>query len=391
MIESAALLDVATVAPETVPEKITGLDGAELLDEVRASIARYVVLPSDEALTAITLWTVATHGVSVFEHATRLCVHSPVKRCGKSRLLEVIGGLVHKPLPTTNISVAALFRVIDKAEDSPPTLILDEADRFLGSVKKDDDHADLVALLNNGFRRGSPTWRCVGPRQEPTPFENFAFCAAAGIGRLPDTIEDRGINITMRRRLPGEQVHKFRLRSDLPELEALRDRVATWVSDNLKAIEVAAHDESNLPAQIEDRQQDAWEPLIGVAMAAGGQWPHLAQQAALRITRDAQETDSETLDVRLLADIKTVFESMPSSVLFVATTTLLSELHKNEDAPWGEVDFTARRLALRLSKFGLKPTRNTTNTERGYRLADFRDAFTRYVTSEASDPSGNPA
>jgi len=370
--------DDSDYTPEEVPDA-----GAELLDELRSTIGCYVVLPSPEALTAVVLWTAATHAVSVMEHATRLCIHSPVKRCGKSRLLEVIAGLAHSPLETTNISVPALFRVIDKASE-PPTLLLDEADRLLGNARKDDDNADLVAMLNNGFRRGSPTYRCVGPKMVPTAFENFAFAAVAGIGRLPDTIEDRGINVTMRRRLPGEQVDKFRLRTDLPRLHGLRDRLAAWVSGNIGVIEKATTCPGNVPDSLEDRQQDAWEPLYGIAVAAGGAWPGLADSAALKLAREAVDADGEqSLDVRLLGDVRAAFDALPES-LFVLTTTLLIELRKCEESPWSDPDFNSRRLALRLGRFGIRPTYDTTKNHRGYRRSAFKDAFARYVAPTAS-------
>ena len=44
-------------------------------------------------------------------------------------------------------------------------------------------------------------------------YKDFAtFCpkAIAGIGKLPDTIADRAIPITMKRRAPGETVERFR-------------------------------------------------------------------------------------------------------------------------------------------------------------------------------------
>jgi len=365
------------------------VDGAALLDEIRDTVSRYVILPSCAASVAVVLWIFATHAVSRLDHATRLLLHSPVKRCGKSRGMETLAPLVYRSLETTNISVPALFRVIDNAGDQPPTLMLDEADRIFGSAKKDDDAAALVALLNNGFRRGSPTWRCVGPRQVPTPFSNFAFAAIAGIGRLPDTIEDRAINITMRRRLPGERVAKFRLRTDVPLLHALRDRIAAWVAVNLDAIELAILDESNVPPELEDRQQDAWEPLIAVAVVAGGEWPRLAREAALTLTRESADADQDqSLDIRLLGDVRGVFESAPTAG-FISTSTLLSALRKFEDAPWGEFDFGARKVALRLGKFGIKPRRNPAGTERGYYVGDFKDAFARYIPSSLpSEASG---
>jgi hypothetical protein len=358
-------------------------DGQNLLERVRAELTRYVAFPSDHAVSATVLWIAATHAVSAWEHATRLCIHSPVKRCGKSRLLEVIEALVHEPVATTNISVAALFRTIDAGGKRPPTLILDEADRLFGSAKKDEDNADLIALLNNGFRPGRPTIRCVGPLQVPTPFNNFAMAAIAGIGHQPDTIEDRAVNITMRRRLPRQQVAKFRLRTDLPRMHEVREWLIQWAEQNIAELEEPVKD---LPAELEDRAQDAWEPLIAIADLAGGPWPARARTAAKALAGEAADADSaQSLEIRLLADIRAIFDDMPD-VSFMGTSTLLAELRRIEDAPWGAFDFTPRKLALRLAKFDVAPRHNSAKTERGYHLEDFHDAFPRYLPS---DPSAN--
>lgn len=60
--------------------------GSVLLEELHAQIAQFVILPSAEALDAITLWVVATHLQPAWQHAPRLAVVGPAKRCGKSRL-----------------------------------------------------------------------------------------------------------------------------------------------------------------------------------------------------------------------------------------------------------------------------------------------------------------
>ena len=361
---------------------IFGERGEAILHDVHNAIGRFVVLPSADAAIAVTLWVVATHAVQHFEHATRLAIHSPAKRCGKSRLLEVIAALVHEPLTTTNISVPALFRVIDKAGERPPTLILDEADRLLGTKKLDENNADLVAMLNNGFRRGSPTWRCVGPSQVPTAFDNFAMVAAAGIGRLPDTVEDRAVNITMRRRLPNERVSKFRLRTDVPVLNAVRDRAAEWAAANGAAIRAAAQDESSLPPELEDRAQDAWEPLLAIATVAGGDWPQLARTAAVNIAREAAAEDGDmSLDTLLLADIAKAFDVDPAAK-FLSTAAILLELQRDDEAPWADMGYTARRLAMRLGRYGVKPVHNTARTERGYLRSDLESVWTRYLPSQ---------
>ncbi|MFE9925819.1 hypothetical protein ACFYQA_30910, partial [Streptomyces sp. NPDC005774] len=105
------------------------VDGAGLLDEVRATIGRYVVLPSEEALTAVTLRVAASHIQPALQHAPRLAVVGPTKGCGKSRVLDVLHETVHQPMMTVNTSPAVVFRVIGK---NPPTLLVDEADTIFG-------------------------------------------------------------------------------------------------------------------------------------------------------------------------------------------------------------------------------------------------------------------
>lgn len=138
-------------------------EGAELLSELRAAVSRYVVLPSDEALTAVTLWVASTHLQPVLQHAPRLAIVGPTKGCGKSRLLDVITETVHRPMITVNTSPAVVYRVIGK---NPPTLLVDEADTIFGP--KAGDKEDLRGLLNAGHQRNRPAWRISGPEHKPT-------------------------------------------------------------------------------------------------------------------------------------------------------------------------------------------------------------------------------
>jgi hypothetical protein len=88
-------------------------------------LTRYVILPSAEAAVVVTLWTAATHAQAAWQHAPRLVIRAPEKRCGKSRLLDIVEGTCHAPLITVNASPAAVYRAI--GGDIPPTLLVDEA------------------------------------------------------------------------------------------------------------------------------------------------------------------------------------------------------------------------------------------------------------------------
>ena len=183
------------------------------------------ILPSPEATDATALWIAATHAQPAWEHATRLVITAPEKRCGKSRLLDIIEATCHKPLITVNISPAALVRSI--GETDPPTLLLDEADTVFGR-KAADNHEDLRGIINAGHQRNRPyiRWDAIARQREHCP--TFSMAALAGIGDLPDTIMDRAVIIRMRRRAPGESVEPYRTRRDRPPLDALRGRLASW-------------------------------------------------------------------------------------------------------------------------------------------------------------------
>ena len=301
--------------PPTVPQK-TKINGADLLDRLRASLVRYVVLPSAEAADAITLWIAATHAQTAWEHAPRLVPKSPEKRCGKSRCQDVIAETCHRALITVNATVAAIVRSVG---DNPPTLIVDEADTIFGTKKQADNNEDLRGILNAGHQRNRPMFRWDITSHQLEAMTTFAMACLASIGDLPDTIEDRAVVIRMRRRAPGEQIAPYRTRRDGPHLNELRDELADWVGGMAPAL----HDVvPEMP--VEDRAADTWEPLVAIADAAGGNWPHRARSACLALTED--EPNDGAPGTRLLADLREVWkESEPE--LFT-TTTILDRLKK---------------------------------------------------------------
>ena len=61
-------------------------------------------------ITAIVLWIAATHAMPAWNTAPRLVIKAPEKRCGKSRLLDLIEGLCHRPILTATASRSAVYR-----------------------------------------------------------------------------------------------------------------------------------------------------------------------------------------------------------------------------------------------------------------------------------------
>lgn len=352
-------------------------EGEQLLNQLRGALARYVVLPSPEALNSVTLWIAATHLQTVIQHAPRLAVVAPVKRCGKSRLLDVVTETVHKPVITVNSTPAAIFRSI--AKDDPPTLLVDEADTIFGTVKAAEKNEELRGLLNAGHQRNRPSLRVAGPDHKPTEFPTFAMAAVAGIGDLPDTVMDRSIVVRMRRRAPGEKVFAFRTSRDIPALHALRDRMARWLKTQRR---IAAILEPDMP--VEDRAADTWEPLVIVADLAGGDWPALARTACAALTgHEAGEEEDTGLKTRILADIRTAFASCGNPDA-LPTARLINILREDPEAPWadyGTHGLNPRLLGILLQDYGIRSA-NIRFPEggqaKGFARNRFLDAWERY-------------
>ncbi|WP_116248535.1 DUF3631 domain-containing protein [Nocardiopsis sp. FIRDI 009] len=366
---------------------------ADLLDEAHAAFTRYVVLPTAEAVDALVLWCAATHAQAVADHAPRLVIKAPEKRCGKSRCLDIVEALSSKPIVAVNATPAAIFRSIEA--DEPPTLIFDEADTIFPTrnTKVAENNEELRGLLNAGHQRGRPARRVIGKGTEQVvaEFATFAMAALAGIGSMPDTIEDRAVIITMRRRAPGERIAKFRYRRDQLPLHALRERLSDVIATHLDTL---ADAEPDMP--VEDRAADTWEPLIALADAAGGTWPDRARQAAKALT-SALDADGDTsTGVRLLTDCRTVFDSHggPGAL---KTSVILEGLKAIEDAPWadwGRSGLTGRKLGDLLAEYGIKPGNvrfEDGSQAKGYLRLKFSDAWLRYCppTPEAA-PSQPP-
>ncbi|WP_323183417.1 DUF3631 domain-containing protein [Streptomyces sp. NBC_00091] len=361
-------------------------EGEQVLDDLAAQIKRYVILPSGEALTAVVLWVAATHLQTAWQHAPRLAVVGPAKRCGKSRLLDVVTETVHDPLVTVNASAAAIFRSITEA---PPTLLVDEADTLFGSAKVAEKNEEMRGLLNAGHQRNRPTLRVSGPNHEVSKFPTFAMAALAGIGDLPDTIMDRSVVIRMRRRRPGEKVAEFRSARDIPALNTLRDRLVGW----LAPLRTAAMELT--PAMpVEDRAADTWEPLVAVADLAGGGWPERARTACRAMTKHEaeQDQDSSGLGIRLLADIRRAFESEGNPPV-IRTSRLLDILNKDEETPWPDYTasgLTPRGLQILLKDYGISSANRRFHGDvqaKGFTRLQFTDAWARYCPAPQPEPA----
>jgi hypothetical protein len=178
-----------------------------------------------------------------------------------------------------------------------------------------------------------------------------------------------------------EAIEPFR--SDRTErLDQLARKSARW------ALDYAEHIRSSdplLPAGVVNRAADNWRPLVTIADAAGGEWPMLAREAVQRAT---ETTDDESIRVLLLSDVRTIFAQRKVDRL--PSVEMINALIAIEERPWAEwkrgKPMSPNSLARQLAPFGIAPEtiRVGDKTPKGYLLAHFQDAFTRYLPGEGA-------
>jgi putative DNA primase/helicase len=353
----------------------TPVDGADLLTAIVATIKRFIICEQHTTVAAA-LWIVMCWFMDVVQVAPLAVITAPEKACGKTLMLTLIGKLVPRPLQSSNISPAALYRCIDLLK---PTLLIDETDACL------KNNEELRGLINCGHTRDSAyTVRCVGDDHTPTPFNLWAAKAMAGIGHIADTLMSRAIILELRRKLPTEKVDRIR-NADPALFQELSAKLARFAKDNADRVRLAR---PVLPQSLGDRAQDNWEPLLCIATVASGDWFKIATAAAIKISGSAEQ--SLTIGEELLMDIQEVFRSL--KINRISTTDLIKHLIADNEKLWAGHNkgsqIKPKQIAdiLKGYKIHSKTVRVGDGTVKGFEKDQFTEAFSCYIPVTPTSP-----
>jgi hypothetical protein len=143
-----------------------------------------------------------------------------------------------------------------------------------------------------------------------------------------------------------------------------------------------------------NRAADNWRPLFAIADAAGGGWRERLAKAAAALAPD--DTDAEGRGVRLLADVKAIFDKRDvdrQEADKLASADLCEALAADATGQWADYKhgkpIGQAQLANVLKPFGIIPgtVRIGKATPKGYERTAFAEAWSRYLPAPEHTPA----
>ena len=193
---------------------------AEILDLISAKFKEHVKFQDESDADALALWVAMTYVMEHLEIAPMVYVTSPEPMCGKSTVMKLLKVFCHRVEMVSKITPAAIYRLIERDQ---PTLLFDEADRFLRG------NNELNGIINAGHARFEATViinkKLPDGNYDPVEFPVWCAKAIAGIGKQDDTLTNRSIVISLRRKLVSETVKPIRF-NFYQQYEAIRESLA---------------------------------------------------------------------------------------------------------------------------------------------------------------------
>jgi len=361
-----------------------------LVAKVCFFLRHFIVLPPD-LLLVISAWVMAAWLAEIWDRFPHLAITSPEKRCGKTRLLALLELIVPNPCSTCNISLAALYRVVELER---ATLLYDEAQQ-LGQRATGFSNG-MRELLNAGIDRNVTVIRADsggGIRK----YNIYSPKVIALVGPLDSILADRCLPVELERKTNADFVTRCYSQFVAPIGKALHDELERWAASN--ADQVAEIYGQMLPLSINnDRMAELLMPLQAVLQVAAPELLKILESYAVGL--DKREEDTMSPSIQLLAACREIMMENRTVMKtgFIPTKMLLKSLLQRDWEPWRHLshgrELTPHALGNLLRSFGIRPDRNKEQTMRGFCVQDFQEAWDRYLpplppaeASEASNPS----
>jgi hypothetical protein len=377
-------------------------DAGAVLDDI-VTVLKKVIAAPDTHLDTMALWAAHTHILPRRElgirHSPRLPFQSQFEDSGKTTALTATLCASARPMPTSSLTGASMFREIDAHRW---TIGWDEAD---GAFHR-NTHPEMISTFNAGhslkFANIHRQMQRPNGQFVTQTFNVFAPLALAMLKQFPSrAMQSRCIVLPMRRASAEEAARLQELSEECEAaLEEYGRKLARWGVDLTTLPPINKKDTGLI-----NRIWLNWRPLLQIARSAGGTWPARALAAARADMARVKGERDDSVDLALLDVLWRVLAASPATPRRMHTCDLVREIVNLDEGRWrtankGQpIDEYYLREALRklLPTEGAYSTAKSrrwranpkSNAQYGYHELHLADAFSRYLGKGL--PSGAPS
>ncbi len=243
--------------------------------------------------------------------------------CGKSRLLDVCGGLCYKPtLVSGCITPAPIYRMLKRWNG---TMILDEAD-----LQNSDEYSEVVKILNCGFERGRPVIRATKDNPDKLQFlPTFGPKVFATRRRFKDPALEARCLTEIMQETTRDDIPATLTSSFYKEQEALRNRLLLFRLRNYALI----NPEEAISLDLKGIEPRLRQISAGFASLFAGQPEVLADYQAF-----IQHHQRELIEQRAMTKIGQVVEKLFALTESVTNVTNVTNVTGEELIPISSKD-----------------------------------------------------
>ncbi len=360
-------------------------DPAEVFQRLCKCIAHFIDFPSDRApgmAATLALWAMLTYAYPAWPAIPYLYLGGPMGS-GKTRVFEVLSRLVFRPLQSSNMTGAALFRTLHSRGG---TLLYDEAERLKQSTP---DVGEINSMLLAGYKSGGRATRLepVGDTFRTVEFDVFGPKALACVRGLPEALSSRCIPVMMfragkdspkpRRHIDGQAERWRTLRADLH---------AMALEYGPDFLDLAAR--GHVCPAMSGRQYELWQPLLALASwvedhGAKGLLA-LMQGFATASNESAEEEQTPDCDEVLLRALAELVRAGQSPI----AKEVLEKAQQEE--PRMFANWSAKGAANALRRYGIETRKTHGRRSYGHvTLADIRRIQATYNMDLGLPDAGN--